>query len=276
MFQPIAERLVAELAPQPGERALDVGCGRGAVLLRLARAVGPSGALAGIDLSPRMAAAAREAVAACGVADNDVRVGDAMQPEWPPSSFDVIASSLVLFFLPEPVEALKRWRELLVDGGRLGVSTFGQYSPSWKAVDAVFEPYLPPGMRDARTSGATGPFGSDQGVEQLFEDAGLTEIRTTSMNVDVRFRDAEHWYEWSWSVGARAMWEHVTGGPAAGGAGPGLRPARGLPRRNRPRGIRASRQVHCRPSLSAVERQAMLSRRSAAFVRPPAGPERPA
>ena len=37
MFGPIAERLVAELDLRPGERVLDVGCGRGAVLLRAAR-----------------------------------------------------------------------------------------------------------------------------------------------------------------------------------------------------------------------------------------------
>ena len=38
MFQPIAEQLVADLSPRSGERALDVGCGRGAVLFRLAEA----------------------------------------------------------------------------------------------------------------------------------------------------------------------------------------------------------------------------------------------
>src|SRR5689334_11165547 len=42
-FQPIAAGLVAELDPQPGERALDLGCGRGAALLPIARAVGSAG-----------------------------------------------------------------------------------------------------------------------------------------------------------------------------------------------------------------------------------------
>jgi protein-L-isoaspartate O-methyltransferase len=45
-FRPIAERLVHELAPVPGEQALDVGCGRGAVLFPLAEAVGPTGHVA--------------------------------------------------------------------------------------------------------------------------------------------------------------------------------------------------------------------------------------
>ena len=50
-FQPIAEGLVAELEPKPGERGLDLGCGRGAALLPIARAVGPSGSAVGGDLS---------------------------------------------------------------------------------------------------------------------------------------------------------------------------------------------------------------------------------
>ena len=41
---PIAEGLVLELDPQPGERALDVGCGKGAALVPLAAAVGATGA----------------------------------------------------------------------------------------------------------------------------------------------------------------------------------------------------------------------------------------
>jgi SAM-dependent methyltransferase len=175
----------------------------------LARAVGPAGFVAGIDLAPRMVDAARATVAAAEDVAADVRVGDAQQPEWTPASLDVIASSLVLFFLPDPLLALKRWRELLVPGGRAGVSTFGDYSPSWRDVDSVFEPYLPPAMQDARTSGASGPFSSDSGVERLFEDAGFTAVRTARMTLDVRFRDPEHWYEWSWSVGQRAMWERI-------------------------------------------------------------------
>lgn len=53
-FRPIAAGLVAELAAQPGERALDIGCGRGAATIPLADAVGPTGTVLGIDLAPRM------------------------------------------------------------------------------------------------------------------------------------------------------------------------------------------------------------------------------
>lgn len=208
LFGPIADRLVAELAPQPGERALDIGCGRGAVLLPLSRAVGPEGRVVGIDVSAKMVEAAAREASTAGL-PADVRVGDAAAPDFPPESFDVIASSLVLFFLPHPGPALEAWREILRPGGRAGVATFGPMSEPWKAVDAVFHPYLPPGMLDPRTQPTRGPFGSDDGMESLLRDAGYTGVRTATEVVRVRFDDADHWERWTWSVGQRAMWEAI-------------------------------------------------------------------
>lgn len=208
-FTPIARRLVAELAPAPGERAVDIGCGRGAALWALADAVGPDGRVVGFDLAERMVAATRADVAASGVTHVEVTVGDAAEPALPAESFDVVAASLVLFFLPEPGDALSRWRDLLVTGGRLGISSFGPRSPEWVALDDLFTPYLPEQMLDARTSGARGPFASDDGVEELFVTAGLTGVRTVTFDLSTTFRDIAQWHQWSMSHGQRAMWQNV-------------------------------------------------------------------
>lgn len=206
-FGPIARGLVDELAVQPGERVLDVGCGRGAALLPLAEAAGPTGHVLGIDLSPRMVA-----LTAADVRDLphvEVRVADASAPGLTAASYDVIASSLVLFFLPDPAAAVRTWTELLVDGGRLGVATFGPQDERWKQVDALFTPYLPPAMLDARTSGQRGPFASDEGVEGLLRDSGLSDVRTAHRTVEAVFAGPAQWLEFSWSHGQRAMWEAV-------------------------------------------------------------------
>lgn len=207
-FRPIGRGLVDEISPQPGERVLDVGCGRGAALVPLARRVVPGGGVIGIDLSPGMVEACRAAVAAAGL-DADVRVGDAMSPELPAGSFDVVTSSLVIFFLPDPAAALRAWRDLLVPGGRIGISTFGDYSAHWHAVEDVFNPYIPPEMRDPRTTGTQGPFATDEGVEGLLRDAGYADVRTARVRLPVRFADKDQWHDWSWSVGLRAVWEAI-------------------------------------------------------------------
>jgi ubiquinone/menaquinone biosynthesis C-methylase UbiE len=206
-FKPIAQGLVDELAVQPGERVLDIGCGRGAALIPLARAAGPTGTVLGIDLAPRMVQ--QTAYDTRDLPQVEVRVADAGAPGLPPSSYDVVASSLVLFFLPEPGDAVRTWTQLLSTGGRLGVTTFGPQDERWKQIDAMFAPYLPPAMLDARTSGQRGPFSSDDGVEQLLRDAGLTDVRTAHRTVQPVFRDAEHLLQFSWSHGQRAMWEAV-------------------------------------------------------------------
>lgn len=208
-FKPTAAGLIHTLDVRPGERAVDLGCGRGAALLPLARAVGPEGSVVGVDISPRMVDLARSEVAAAGL-DVDLRVDDAMAPDLPEMSFDVAVSCLVLFFLPDPSAALRRWRGMLVEGGRLGVATFGPYSEQWRTeVDAVLAAHTPPDLLDARTSGVRGPFESDEGMERLLTAAGYRHVRTTTATVSPRFDDPDHWYRWSMSVGQRRFWDAV-------------------------------------------------------------------
>lgn len=207
-FKPIAQRLVDELAPRPSERALDIGCGRGAVLLSLANAVGPGGVAIGLDASPRMVELTKADVAA-SVVDAEVLVGDAQRPEFEPESFDIVAASLVIFFLPDPLEALRAWRELLVDGGRVGITTFGPYSESWAAVDAVLNRFMGQPVVDARTTGTQGPFSSAAATADLGRAAGLRDVTSVSFDLPVRFDDGEQWYRWSNSVGQRRLWDAV-------------------------------------------------------------------
>ncbi|HEX8498607.1 MAG TPA: methyltransferase domain-containing protein, partial [Actinomycetales bacterium] len=190
-FAPIAHALVDELAPAAGERVAELGSGRGAATLLLAEAVGPSGQVDALDLAPRMVellaaepvwlvrhllalgpwpwraayldalpAAQRERI----LQARPAALADAAEPGLAAGSYDVVAASLVLFFLPDPAAAARAWAQLLVPGGRLGVTTFGPLDPLWQRVDALFTPYLPPRLLDARTSGRRGPFADDAGV----------------------------------------------------------------------------------------------------------------
>lgn len=205
-FKPIAATLLAAMPPVEGERWLDIGCGRGAVLLPVAEAIGPHGLAVGIDISSGMIEHARRAALHAGLRNVECEVDDAQSPATIHGPFDTISSSLVLFFLADPLGALRNWLPLLKPGGRIGVSTFGFVDPRWEEVDRVFQPHLPPQMRDARTSGKEGPFASDDGVESLFQQAGFTNIRTESASINVRFADSQQWYDFTWSVGQRMMW----------------------------------------------------------------------
>ena len=204
-FAPIADGLLAVMPPQAGERWLDVGCGRGAVLLPVAAAVGPQGRAVGVDIASGMVEQARRLAAERGLEQVELAVGDATAPAVV-GPFDAVASSLVLFFLPDPGAALRSWLPLMAPGARLGVVTFGPMDPRWSDVDDVFTPYLPPALADARTSGATGAFGSDAAMERLVAASGYVDVRTVTRDLPVHFADAEQWHAFTWSVGQRAMW----------------------------------------------------------------------
>ena len=60
-------RAIAELALRPGESVFDIACGTGPTLPLLARCVGPTGHVVGVELSPEMAGLARRRVAAASL-----------------------------------------------------------------------------------------------------------------------------------------------------------------------------------------------------------------
>ena len=163
--------------------------------------------MVGLDLAPRMVELTARDLA--HLPQVRLAVADVREPGLPPGSWDVVAASLVLFFLPDPGEAVRTWAGLLAPGGRLGVTTFGPQDPRWQRVDELFTPWLPQQMLDARASGRRGPFGSDAGVEDLLRGAGLVDVRTVRLPVQAVMRDAEHLMAWTWSHGQRAMWEAV-------------------------------------------------------------------
>ena len=204
-FQTIAAGLVRELAPQPGERVLDIGSGRGAATFPLAEAVGPFGTVDALDIAPGMARLLSEDVAARGLDHVHVSVGDAADPHPPGTAYDVVASSLVVFFLPDPAGALTRWTPLLREGGRLGITTFATWGGPWRELSELGQ----------RLSGGTGPqrggtdFDTDEGVEVLLTGAGLSGVRTVPATYPVLFADLEQFKRWAVGTMVGALWSQT-------------------------------------------------------------------
>jgi ubiquinone/menaquinone biosynthesis C-methylase UbiE len=86
-------RTLALLAPQPGETVLDVGSGPGFLVASLAEAVGPDGAVHGLDPSAPMNAAARSRSAEFPWGSIDE--GDALSLPYPDGTFDAAVSTQV-------------------------------------------------------------------------------------------------------------------------------------------------------------------------------------
>jgi ubiquinone/menaquinone biosynthesis C-methylase UbiE len=117
---------VLELATLRGdERVLDAGCGTGMMALRIA-VRHPSCAIYGIDISPKMVAAARRAAEKQGLAV-DLCVGSITSLPYPASSFDVVITNIMYHHLDlaEKQQAVAEIARVLKPGGRYVSAEFG-------------------------------------------------------------------------------------------------------------------------------------------------------
>jgi ubiquinone/menaquinone biosynthesis C-methylase UbiE len=120
------QRTVAHLRLRPGDRVLDLCCGSGASALPAAEAVGPTGDVLGVDVTPALVAIANAHAVARGLAQARFVVGDVGALERPPGSVDAVACVFGLFFVEDMAGLLRRTWSWLAPGGRLGVTTWGQ------------------------------------------------------------------------------------------------------------------------------------------------------
>ena len=199
-FRVMARGLVDRLDVQPDQKALDIGSGRGAATFPLAEAVGPRGRVDALDLAPGMVRRLSEDTAHL----SQVRVtrSDAADPRPPDPPYDVIASSMVIFFLDDPVAALTRWRALLRPGGRVGVATFQPWVGTWRALDELYEEFV----ENPLPAAADYWWDTDESVEAMLTGAGFTEVRTESVTYQIPFVDVEEWRRWSWATPLGGLW----------------------------------------------------------------------
>ena len=212
-FTDVGRRLVALADVQPGERVVDLGCGRGAALFPAATAVGPTGTVLGIDLAPTMVALTRADARVRGLANVSVEMGDAQEPGLTTGRYDVVLSSLTVFLLPDPLAALRAWRDAVVVGGRLALTTFaGRDDPRWAWLSEIFpsrDPAASTPDLEAGSDADTGPFSSSERLHEVLTEAGWRDATSVEQDHDVRFADADQWVEWSWSHGMRMYWERM-------------------------------------------------------------------
>lgn len=118
--------LLLQAALQPGERVLDVACGTGLVSFAAARAVGPVGAVVGVDLSGQMIEAARQRGEGMALANARFKRMDAEQLALDDAGFDVVLCALGLMYMPDPAQAMREMRRVVRPGGRVVAAVWGE------------------------------------------------------------------------------------------------------------------------------------------------------
>ena len=207
-FSIVGRTLVEQADVQPGDRVLELGCGRGAATMPAAERVGADGHVLALDLAPGMVSRLRADLEQAGLRQVTCRVGDAEAPDAEPGAWDVVLASLVLFFLPDHEQAMRSYRDLLRPGGRLAFSWFAVDDDRWERVFEELVAELPPSSRSARRPGQDGPFASADAMDAFLRDAGynpVTEVRPLT----VRYPDDATWWSTMWSHGRCSTLERL-------------------------------------------------------------------
>jgi ubiquinone/menaquinone biosynthesis C-methylase UbiE len=129
------ERVMALLAPQAGEHALDIGCGPGLTTQALAQAVGAQGSVLGVDIAPAMLALAQRRCASQPTVS--FGMADVTQLPYADGSFDMALASQVYEYVDDVDHALRELARVIKPGGRAVLVDTDWESAVWASHDDV-------------------------------------------------------------------------------------------------------------------------------------------
>jgi SAM-dependent methyltransferase len=184
--EPLALQFADLAGVTAGQRALDVGCGPGALTAELVRRLG-AGAVSAVEPSASFAAAAARRLP--GV---DVRRAAAEQLPFPAGIFDIALAQLVVHFMTDPAAGLRDMGRVTKPGGTVAACVWdhagerGPLTVFWRAVRE-----LDPAARDE--SDLAGAREGD--LARRFAAAGLAGAHVSTLTVPARYATFDEWWE---------------------------------------------------------------------------------
>jgi SAM-dependent methyltransferase len=210
----VAAEFVDRIGAPPGVHWLDVGCGTGALSETVLHNAVPA-SVVGVDPSTGFLDSARARIngPTC-----TFTVGDAQALPFKDQVFDVVVSGLALNFVPDASAAAAEFTRVAVPGAHVGAYVW-DYAEGMEMMrvfwDAVIEADPAAAERD---ESARFPLCNPAALSQLWEGAGLTNVRTEPVEIPTVFTDFDDY----WS-------------PFLGGQGPAPAYVMSLPAQHRDR-----------------------------------------
>lgn len=183
--EPLAAQFVELAGVRSGQRALDVGCGPGALTAELVSRLGED-AVAAVDPSAAFLPALRERFP--GV---DARSAVAEQLPFPDDGVDAALAQLVVHFMRDPVAGLREMARVTRPEGVVAACVWdhagsGPLTTFWRAARDI-----DPTVRDEGELPGT----REGHLAELCRQAGLSRVESTRLTVRVGFPTFEEWWE---------------------------------------------------------------------------------
>jgi ubiquinone/menaquinone biosynthesis C-methylase UbiE len=185
------QRQALELAPDSawlfdrvglslGQSVVEVGCGPRGCLDLLAARVGPTGTVIGIESSDESVSRARQYVAAQGLNNVDVRVGDGRATGLDRNAFDVVTTRLVLVNVPQPEELVAEAIAIARPGGVVAyhevtwpLHTLDPPLDAWDRLSDIFHAYADRHGQD---------FYIGRHIVRLLRELGLLDVQANAIS----------------------------------------------------------------------------------------------
>jgi ubiquinone/menaquinone biosynthesis C-methylase UbiE len=180
-IQKIKPIILDSLQLHEGAAVLDLGCGSGADVVDIARRVGSSGAVTGVDASQAMIAEARRRTAGEGLPVS-FEVGNAIALRFAEGAFDACRAARLLMHIAEPSRAFSEMVRVTKTGGRIAVfdfdfDTFVIDSSQRETTRRIVSSFC-----DSMRSGWIG-----RQLRRIFLDGGMTDVAVVAHQILIDF-----------------------------------------------------------------------------------------
>ena len=185
LFVPWAHDLLSRVAPQSGERVVDVACGTGIVARLAATLVGETGYVVGVDLNQAMLDVAGTQTSS-PAATLEWYEADVNAMPCDDAAFDVALCQQGFQFFPDKAAALREIHRVLAPGGRFVLSVWRPLSqnPYQRLLGDALEKHL--GSEAATGWRAACGLGDAETLRTLLTEAGFEDVHISIAIVTMR------------------------------------------------------------------------------------------
>jgi len=193
---PVSHWMIDAVAPQPGQRVLELAAGLGETGLLAAELVAPVGGAIISDQAEAMLVGARARAIELGLSNIEFQVINAEWINLPVASVDVVLCRWGYMLMADPSAAVRDARRVLRSGGRIALAVWDniEHNP-WAALPGL--ELRERGLIPPPAPGTPGPFslGRSEGVYELLEQAGFAEVNVESLQLHRRHASFEEFWE---------------------------------------------------------------------------------